>query len=106
MIREEKEEDISTLEESLISFRLSGPNEDLSRYDWSNEEPQSNEDSVMHSSHKEPRTQYTHKEKGKKKMPKYDTDKGAWDRGEFDTNQSEDGPQELRSVSCVFSHTI
>ena len=31
------------------------------------------------------------------KMLEYDTDKGALDQGESNTNRSEDGPQELRS---------
>ena len=35
------EGDIETIEESSISFRLSGPNERLSRYDQSDEEPAS-----------------------------------------------------------------
>ena len=48
MIREE-EEGFRTLEESLISFRLSGPNERLSQYDQSDEEPMSSGDSAMHS---------------------------------------------------------
>ena len=38
MIWEEEEEDITTLKESLISFRLSGPNVELSRNDQPNEE--------------------------------------------------------------------
>ena len=48
MIREE-EEGFRTLEESLISFWLSGPNERLSQYDQSDEEPMSSGDSAMHS---------------------------------------------------------
>ena len=44
-----EKEDIDTLEESLISFRLSGPNERLSRNDQSNEESDSSGDSSVHS---------------------------------------------------------
>mgnify|MGYP000474010504 CR=1 FL=1 len=43
---EEAEEDFSTSEESLISFRLSGPNEEA------DDELASSEDSVVHSPHK------------------------------------------------------
>ena len=43
-------EEIGALEKSLISFRLSGPNERLSRNDQSDEEPASSGDSIMLSS--------------------------------------------------------
>ena len=44
------EHEIGSLEESPISFRLSGPNERLSRYDQSDEEPANSEDSAVQSS--------------------------------------------------------
>ena len=78
---EEEEEDYNTLEESLISFGLSGPNEEMSQDDQQSEEPASNEDSSVHSLRKEPRRRYMHKEKGKKKMLEYSKDKGASDHG-------------------------
>ena len=41
------EREIEALEESLISFRLSGPNEWRSQFDQSDEEPVSSADSVV-----------------------------------------------------------
>ena len=49
MIQGEEEEHIGTLEESLISFRLSGPNNYLSREEKLNEELANSEDSTVHS---------------------------------------------------------
>ena len=43
------EREIKTLEESPISFWLSGPNGRLSRFDQSDEEPAISGDSVVHS---------------------------------------------------------
>ena len=43
------EPEIRTHEESPISFRLSGPNGQLSRFDQSDEEPVSSGDSAVHS---------------------------------------------------------
>ena len=99
-------EEISTLEESLISFRLSGPNEGLSRKGQPDDEPASSEVSVMQSLHQKPRRWLTRKEKGKMKMPEYGIEVGASDRSESDAARSEDGPPELRSEnrqtrSCV-----
>ena len=61
MILAEEEEDYGTLEESLISFRLSGPNERLSRNDQSDDEPGSSGDSTVLSLREEPRSQFTRK---------------------------------------------
>ena len=44
-----------------------------SRDDQSDEEPASSGDSVVLSPRKEPRRRFTRKEKGKKKMPDYET---------------------------------
>ena len=63
------EREIGTLDESLISFRLSGPNGRLSQFDQSEEESASSGDSAVHSPHKKPRRRLTRKEKGKKKTP-------------------------------------
>ena len=62
------EGDIGALEESPISFRLSGLNERLSRGDQSDKEATSTVESVMQSPRRKPRRRLTHKEKGKKKM--------------------------------------
>ena len=62
------EEKIKALEESPISFRLSGLNERLSRNDQSDEDPTSSGDSIVHSLRQKPRRQPTRKEKGKMKM--------------------------------------
>ena len=67
------EREIGTLDESPISFRLSGPNERLSRFDQSEEESASSGDSVVLSPRRKPRRRLMHKEKGKKKMPEYST---------------------------------
>ena len=64
-----------TLEESLVSFRLSRPNEQLSRFDQLDEELASSGDAAVHSSHRKPRRRFTRKEKVKKKMPEHNTDR-------------------------------
>ena len=86
------EEQIDTLEESLTSFHLSGPNEELSRNSQSYEEPANSQDSVVQFPCKKSRRQYTHKENGKMKMSEYGTGRGALDQGESDTNRSEKEP--------------
>ena len=65
-------EEIRALRESLISFRLSGPNEELSRDDQPFEDPTSSGDSVMLFPRKESRSPFTRKEKGTKKMSECD----------------------------------
>ena len=60
------EDEFGTLDESLISFWLSGPNERLSPNDQSDEEPTSSGHSIVLSLCKEPRRRFTRKEKGKK----------------------------------------
>ena len=104
MIRdeEEEEEDYGTLEESLISFQLSGANKELSWSDQLNDEWASSEDSVVHTPCKEQRRQYTRKEKGKMKMPEQGTDKGVSNQGEFDTIREEE-PQEVRSDATTMA---
>ena len=91
---------IRVLEESPISFRLSGPNERLSRHDQSDAESMSSGDSVVHSPRKKPRRRLTRKEKGKKKMPEYDTDKDESDRSESNSEKNKDRPSEPKSSSA------
>ena len=88
----EDEEGFGSLDESLISFRLCGPNEELSRKDQHDDEPVSSGDLAVLSSHREPRTQFTRKEKGKKKMLEYDNNREESDRSESDSGMNEDGP--------------
>mgnify|MGYP000695171260 CR=1 FL=1 len=86
---QEEEEGVCTLDESSISFRLSGPYERLSRDDQSDEEPGNSGDSASHSPRKELRRRFTHKEKGKNKMPEYDTGSEGSDWSE----SGQEGPQ-------------
>ena len=74
------ERETETLEESLVSFRLSGLNVQLSRFDQSDEELASSGDSAVNSPRKKPRRWFTHKEKRKKKMSEYDTDRDELDQ--------------------------
>ena len=73
------EPEIGTREESPISFRLSGPNERLSRFDQSDEEPTSSGDSAVHSPRRKPKRRLTQKEKGKKKVSDFGTDRNEPD---------------------------
>ena len=59
------EPEIRTRKESPISFRLSGPNGRLSRFDQSNEELVSSGVSVVHSLRRKLRRRLTRNEKGK-----------------------------------------
>ena len=85
------EHEIGSLEESPISIRLNGPNERLSRHDQSDEEPARSVDPTVKSLHRKPRRCLTCKEKGKKKMPEYDTKKDESDRRESDSEKSDEG---------------
>ena len=69
-----KEEEFGALEESLISFRLSGPNERLSRNDLSDEESASIGDSVVLSPHRRLRRWLARKKKGKMQMLEFHMD--------------------------------
>ena len=93
------ERETETLEESPVSFRLSGANERLSRFDQSNEESASSGDSVVHSPRRKPRRRLTRKEKGKKKMLEYDTNRNESDRRESDYEKSDDRPSREKSAS-------
>ena len=69
----------------------------MNRNDQSDEEPTSNGDSVVLFLHKELRRQLTRKEKGKKKMPEYDTSREELDRSESDSWKDIDGTSEMKS---------
>ena len=99
------ERETETLEESPVSFRLSGPNERLSRFDQSDEEPTSSGDSAVHSPCKKPRRRLTRKEKGKKTMSEYGTDRNESDRHESDSEKSDDGPSRAKSASATKAST-
>ena len=73
MIRAEDEEGFGTLDESPISFRLSGLHEQPSRNDQSDDKPTSSGDWALFSPRKELRRRFMHREKGKKKMLEYAT---------------------------------
>ena len=79
--------------ESLISLRLSGPNERLSRYDQSDEETASSGDSAVHSPRRKPRRRLMRKEKGKKKVSDSGTDRNESDRRESDSEGTGTGLQ-------------
>ena len=100
------EHEIGALEENPISFRLSGPNERLSRFDQSDEKPVSSGDAAVHSSRRKLRGRLTRNEKGKKKMSVYDTDKDESDRRESDSEKSDDGPSRAKSMSASKASTL
>ena len=81
--------------ESPISLRLSGPSGRLSRFDQSEEETASCGDSVVHSPRRKLRRRLTRKEKVKKKMSEYSTDKDELDRSKSDSAMNKDGPPRL-----------
>ena len=99
------EPEIRTREESLISFRLSRPNGRLSRFDQSEEEPTSSGDSAVHSPCRKPRRWLTRKEKGKNKVPDYDTDRKESYRRESDFEESDDGSSRAKSTSAEKAST-
>ena len=89
--------EIGALEESLMSFRLSGPNERLSRHDQSDEEESASSlDSVVQSPHRKTRRRLTRKEKGKMKLPEYETETETSDQRESKTVTSKDVPSRVR----------
>ena len=94
------EGDIGALEESPISFGLSGPDERLSWHDQSDVETASSGDSVVHSPRNKPRRRLTRKENGKKKMPEYDSERDESNRCESDSEKSEYGPSKAKSASA------
>ena len=99
------ERETDTLEESLISFRLSGPNKRLSQFEQSDEEPVSSGDSAVHSPCRKPRRRLTRKEKGNKKMPEYDTDRNESGRHESESEKSDDRPSRVKSMLATKAST-
>ena len=95
-----KGEEIRALEESPISFRLSGPNERLSRHDQSDEQSASSGDSIVHSPQPKSWRWLTRKEKGKKKMSEYDIGSNESDQSESVSEKNKDGPSEMKSESA------
>ena len=91
--RPPNELEIGTPEESLISFRLSGLNGQLSRFKQFNEEPASSGDSVVLFPRRKPRRRLTRKEKGKRKV----SDSGT-DRNESDSEGTGDGSSKVKSA--------
>ena len=91
------EEDIDTLDESRISFRLSGLNEELSQNGQPFDMLANDEELVVQPMRMNLKRWPTRKNKGKKKMTEYSTEDGMSDRCESDGAMSEDKPPELRS---------
>ena len=91
------EEDIDTLDESRISFRLSGLNEELSQNGQPFDMLANDEELVVQPMRMNLKRWPTRKKKGKKKMTEYSTEDGMSDRCESDGAMSEDKPPELRS---------
>ena len=90
--------EIETREDSPISLWLSGPNGRLSLYDQSNEEPASRGDSVLHSPRKKPRRRLTCKEKRKKKVSDFGTDRNESERRESNYEGIGDGSSKAKSA--------
>ena len=59
----------------------------------------------MHSPRRKPRRRITRKEKGKKKMPEYGTDRDLSDLHESDSEKSNDGPSRAKSASAKKAST-
>ena len=95
-----EEEEIITLEESPISFQLTGLHDELDHEGQPIEMLVSDEDSFVQSPRRKPRKRLTCKEKGKKKMSKFENLEGTSDQSDSDEAMSEDGPSELRSKSA------
>ena len=81
-------------------FWLSGPNERLSRFDQSDDEPASSGDSVMHSPRRKPWRRLTYNEKGKKKVLDSGTDRNKLDRHESESEESSDRSSRGKFVSA------
>ena len=81
------ERKMETLDESPISFQLSGPNERLGWFDQSDEESASTGDSTVHSPRRKSRRRLTRKEKGKKKMSDLGADRNESDRHKSDSEE-------------------
>ena len=60
----------------------------------------------MHSPRRKPRRRLTRKEKGKKKMPEYGTDRSESNQRESDSEKSDDGSSRPKSVSAEQASTL
>ena len=54
----------------------------------------------MHSPRKKPKRRLTRRDKGKKKMSEYGTERGELDRRESDSKKSDDGRSKAKSTSA------
>ena len=99
------EREIGTHEENPISFQLRGPNGRLIRFDQFEQESASSGDSAMHSTRRKPGRRLTRKEKGKKKVSDFDTDRRESDRRESDSEGSGDGSSKAKSASAEKAST-
>ena len=91
------EMEIGTQEESPISFRLSALIEEPSQNSQSIEESASKHNSIMHSAKMKSKRRLSQREKGKKKMLEYYTNKATSNQNEYEGSMSNDGgPHELR----------
>ena len=100
------ERETVTLEESPDSFRLSGLSERLSQFDQSDEESTSSANSAVNSLRRKPRRRFTCKEKGKKKMSEYGTDRNESNRHESDSKKKNDGRSRAKSVLARKASTL
>ena len=85
------EEDIDTLDESRISFRLSGLNEELSQNGQPFDMLANDEELVVQPMRMNLKRWPTRKNKGKKKTSEYNTEAGTLDWSEPDRAMSSDG---------------
>ena len=93
-------EEIRAMRESPISYWLSGLNEGLSQDGQPSEEPVSSEDSAVESPRQKPRRRFMRKEKGKKKMPEYDTGRAESNHIESNSKPNRKEPPRKRSKSA------
>ena len=87
------EDGFGILDECPISFQLSWPDERLSQNDQSDDEPVSSRESIVLSSHKEPRRRFT---------PEYATGRDESDRSKSDFGKNEDEPSRTKSEPAQF----
>ena len=94
------EGEIGILEESLISSRLSGPNETLSWNDQSDEGQVSGGDFAIQFPRQKPRRHFTRLEKGKMKTTEYWTLAVTSNQNDSDMAGGKNGPPKMRSKSA------
>jgi hypothetical protein len=96
---------IGTQPESPISVPLSGPSGGLGWFDQSDDEPASSGDSAVHSPRSKPRSRFTRKEKGKKKVSDSDTQRDESHRRESDSEAQGVGTSGEKSTSVEKTST-